>query len=113
MIERGEVWWASLPEPERSEPGGRRPVVVVQANGFNKSSLRTVIVVALTTRLERAAAPGNVLVTAKQSGLRSDSVVNVTQILTVDRRLLTDRIGNMSAKMMGHVDVGLRRALAL
>lgn len=83
MFERGEVWWASLPEPDGSEPGGRRPVVVVQASGFNKSSLKTV------------------------------TVVNVTQILTIDRRLLTDRVGNMSTRVMGQVDEGIRRALAL
>lgn len=112
-MERGEVWWASLPEPDGSEPGGRRPVLVIQANAFNKSSIRTVIVAALTTRLERASAPGNVLVTAKQSGLRSDSVINVSQILTVDRRALTEKVGNAPAKILGQVDDGLRRVFAL
>ena len=112
-MERGEVWWASLPEPDGTEPGGRRPVLVIQANAFNKSPIRTVIVAALTTRLERASAPGNVLVTAKQSGLRKDSVVNVSQILTVDRRALTEKIGNMQARIMGQVDDGLRRVLTL
>lgn len=112
-MERGEVWWASLPEPDGSEPGGRRPVLVIQANAFNKSSIKTVIVAALTTRLERASAPGNVLMTGKQSGLRSDSVISVSQILTVDRRALTEKVGNAPAKIVGQVDDGLRKVFAL
>ncbi|MBI2378443.1 MAG: type II toxin-antitoxin system PemK/MazF family toxin [Deltaproteobacteria bacterium] len=112
-MERGEVWWASLPEPDGSEPGGRRPVLVIQANAFNKSSIRTVIVASLTTRFERASAPGNVLVTSKQSGLRRDSVIDVSEILTIDRRALTEKVGNAPAKIMGQVDDGLRRVIGL
>ena len=112
-MDRGEIWWASLPESDGSEPGGRRPVLVVQANAFNKSSLGTVVVVTLTSRLDRASAPGNVLVTPKQTGLLRDSVVNVSQIVTIDRRLLTEKVGNMPGRTMDQVDDGLRRVLAL
>ena len=112
-MERAGVRAPSVPEPGGSEPGGRRPVLVIQANAFNKSSISTVIVAAITTRLERASAPGNVLVTSKQSGLRRDSVINVSQVLTIDRRALTERVGNAPAKIMGQVDDGLRRVFGL
>jgi mRNA interferase MazF len=112
-MERGEIWWADLPEPEHSKPGGRRPVVVIQSNAFNRSTIQTVIVVVMTSRLDRADAPGNVLVTAKQSGLRRDSVVNVSQLFTVDRTTLTEKISNMPSRLMQRVDEGLRRVLAV
>jgi mRNA interferase MazF len=112
-MERGEIWWASLPEPQGAEPGGRRPVTIIQANAFNRSALKTIIVVTMTSNLDRAAAPGNVLVTAKQSGLRRDSVVNVSQIFAVDKEVLTERVGNMPARLMKSVDDGLRRVLSL
>lgn len=112
-MERGEVWWADLPDATGSEPGGRRPVLVVQANPFNRSAIRTVIVAVMTSRLERAAAPGNVLVTSTQSGLPKDSVVNVSQIFTVDREVLTNKVGNISTRVVRKIDDGLRRILAL
>jgi mRNA interferase MazF len=112
-MERGEIWWASLPEPQGSEPGGRRPVTIVQANVFNRSAIQTVIVAVMTSNLDRASAPGNVLVTAKQSGLHRDSVVNVSQVFTIDRATLTEKVGNMPARLMKSVDEGLRRVLSL
>ena len=74
-MERGEIWWAQLPDPTASEPGFRRPVVIIQSNAFNRSRIRTVIAVVLTSNLRLAEAPGNVLVPASESGLPKDSVV--------------------------------------
>lgn len=111
MIERGEVWWASLAEPSGSEPGYRRPVLIVQADAFNRSRLRTVIAVVLTSNLRLVEAPGNVLVAASLSGLPKDSVANVSQIVTVDRDFLTERAGRLRGRAMEAVDDGLRLAL--
>src|ERR1700675_1433549 len=89
-IRRGEIWWADLRQPRRSEPGYRRPVLVVQAESFNLSRIQTAIVVAITSNVELAGAPGNVLLPARSAGLPRDSVVNVSQLLTLDRSFLTD-----------------------
>ena len=83
-LQRGEIWWADLPQPRRSEPGYRRPVLVIQANSFNRSRIQTVLVAVVTGNVELALAPGNVLLPADSSGLPRDSVVNVSQILTLD-----------------------------
>jgi mRNA interferase MazF len=99
QVQRGEIWWADLPEPRRSEPGFRRPVVVIQADAFNRSSIQTVIVAAITSNLELAEAPGNVLLPTRSSGLSRDSVVNVSQILTLDRSYLIEHAGTLSARM--------------
>ena len=93
MIIQGEVWWADLPAPSGSEPGFRRPVVVVQGDAFNRSALRTVVCVALTSNLAWANAPGNVLLASPATGLPRDSVANVSQIVTLDRDVLTERTG--------------------
>ncbi len=113
MIQRGEVWWADLAEPTGSEPGYRRPVVIVQADAFNRSRLATTIVVMLTSNLRLVDAPGNVLVPAKESGLKRDSVANVTQLATVDREVLMERVGRLSTKGMSMLNEGLRLALGL
>ena len=113
MIERGEVWWASLPEPSGSEPGYRRPVLIVQANSFNRSRLRTVVAVVLTSNLRLVEAPGNVLVPAEASGLPRDSVANVSQVVTVDREFLTELAGRLRGRTLEVVDDGLRLALDL
>jgi mRNA interferase MazF len=114
VIAQGEVWWADLGEPTGSEPGFRRPVVVVQGDAFNRSSLRTVVCVSLTSNLRWAEAPGNVLLPAKATGLPRDSVANVSQLVTVDRDALTDRTGVLSASSMelvlAGIDVVLGRA---
>jgi len=112
-MERGEIWWAHLDEPRGSGLGGRRPVVVIQANAFNRSAIHTVIVAVMTSRLDRAEAPGNVLVTAKQSSLARDSVVNVSQVFTVDRDVLTARVTSLAPRVVQKIDEGLRRVLAL
>jgi mRNA interferase MazF len=113
VIRRGEIWWAELPEPSASEPGYRRPVVVVQSDGFNRSRIRTVVAVVLTTNLRLAAAPGNVLITAGDTRLPRDSVVNVSQIVTLDKSFLTERVGRLSGGVMLLVDDGIRTVLDL
>ena len=112
-MRRGEIWWANLPEPIGSGPGYRRPVLVVQADSFNESRIQTVVVVTLTTNLNLSAAPGNVLLSRRSSRLRKDAVVNVSQVLTLDRSLLADRIGQLSESTMEQVDMGLRLVLSL
>jgi mRNA interferase MazF len=112
-IQRGEIWWADLPEPRRSEPGFRRPVLVVQADSFNRSRIQTVLVAAITSNLDLADAPGNVVVPARSSGLPRDSVVNVSQILTLDRSFLTEHAGTLPTRLQGSVDAGLRIVLQL
>lgn len=95
VISQGEVWWADLPEPASSGPGFRRPVLVVQGDAFNRSKIATVVCVPLTSNLRWADAPGNVLFTAKLSGLPKDSVANVSQIITLDKALLTKRVSKL------------------
>ena len=107
MIAQGEVWWADLAEPAGSEPGFRRPVVVVQADSFNRSRISTVVCVALTSNLRWADAPGNVLLTAKATGLSRDSAANVSQIVTIDRASLTERVGVLPDKKLALVLAGI------
>lgn len=107
MIAQGEVWWADLGEPTGSEPGFRRPVIVVQGDAFNRSSLRTVVCVSLTSNLRWADAPGNVPLPAKATGLPRDSAANVSQLVTVDRDALTGRIGVLSTSSLELVLAGI------
>ena len=95
VISQGEVWWADLPEPSGSEPGFRRPVVVVQGDAFNRSRIATVVCVPLTSNLRWAEAPGNVLLASKVTGLPKDSVANVSQLVTLEKSSLTDRVGKL------------------
>ena len=113
VIQRGDVWWVDLAEPVGSEPGYRRPAVVIQADAFNRSRLATTIVVNLTTNLALIDAPGNVLVPGKESGLKRDSVANVSQVVTLDRDALTERVGRLSGRVVAMIDDGLRLALGL
>ena len=112
-MERGEVWWAQLPDPTASEPGFRRPVVIIQSNAFNRSRIRTVIAVVLTSNLHLEEAPGNVLVRASESGLPKDSVANVSQVITVDRTFLVEKSGRLPAQVIKSIDEGLRLSLSL
>ncbi len=112
-IQRGEIWWADLPQPRRSEPGYRRPVLIVQADSFNRSRIQTVIVAVITGNIELADAPGNVLLPNALTGLPRDSVVNVSQLLTLDRGFLTEQAGALSARLQREVDTGLRVVLQL
>ena len=113
VIERGEVWWADLGEPDGSEPGYRRPVLIVQSDAFNRSRVRTVIAIVLMSNIRLVEAPGNVLLPAKITGLPKDSVANVSQIVTVDRDFLEDRAGRIRGQLLKDVDNGLRLVLGL
>lgn len=113
VVERGAVWWADLPEPRGSEPGFRRPVLIVSADAFNRSRIQTVLAVALTTNLALVAAPGNVLIPGKAAGLPKDSVANVTQVVTLDRDFLREPAAKLAPKLLQQVDAGLRLALGL
>lgn len=112
-MRRGEVWWASLPDPAGSGPGFRRPVLVIQANPFNQSRLATVVIAVITSNLGLAEAPGNVRLSRNDSRLAKASVVNVTQLQSIDRRWLTQRVGSLPGDVLQRVDTGLRAVLAL
>ena len=112
-MERGEVWWAELPAPVASEPGFRRPVLIVSSDAFNRSRIRTVSVVVLTSNLRLSEAPGNVLLAAAESGLPKDSVANVSQVVTLDKEFLSRRCGRIPPRGMKAIDEGLRLALSL
>ena len=107
MIARGEVWWADLGEPLGSEPGFRRPVLVVQGDAFNRSRIATVVCVALTSNLRWAEAPGNVLLSARATGLPKDSVANVSRLVTLDKAALPERVGALPTKKLELVLVGI------
>jgi mRNA interferase MazF len=111
VIAQGDVWWADLGDPAGSEPGYRRPVVVVQGNAFNASSLRTVVCVVLTSNTRWAEAPGNVLLTAGATGLTRSSVANVSQLVTLDRAALTEHVGRLSASSLELVLAGIEVVL--
>jgi mRNA interferase MazF len=112
-MKRGEVWWASLPDPVGSGPGMRRPVLIVQSNPFNESRIATAIIAVITSNLTLADAPGNLRIGKSDSGLSKPSVVNVSQLLTVDRGLLTQRVKTLPAQVMARVSDGLRLVLSL
>jgi len=113
VVERGQVWSADLGEPDGSEPGYNRPVLIIQTDAFNGSRLRTVIAVVLSTNLRLVDAPGNVLISAKASGLRKDSVANVSQLITVDREFLRELVGRVRGQFLKDVENGLRLILGL
>jgi len=111
VISQGDVWWADLGEPVGSEPGFRRPVIVVQGDSFNRSALRTAVAVPLTSNLRWAGAPGNVRLTARATGLPRDSVANVSQIVAVDRSILIERVGRLSPSKLELVLAGIDTVL--
>jgi mRNA interferase MazF len=113
VISQGEIWWADLAEPSGSGPGFRRPVLVVQGDAFNSSAIGTVVSVPLTSTLRWADAPGNVRLSSRSTGLSRDSVANVSQIVSLDRTLLTERVGKISRPkvdlVLSGIDVVLGR----
>jgi mRNA interferase MazF len=113
VMRRGEIWWASLGEPEGSAPGYRRPVLIIQSDEFNRSRISTVIVAVLTSNTMLAQAPGNVLIKARKAGLPKDSVVNVSQVITVDKQCLTEKVITLESPAMAEIDNGLRLVLAV
>ena len=106
-IAQGDIWWAELPDPVGSAPGFRRPVLVVQGNALNRSRISTVVCVPLTSNLEWAAAPGNVELPAKLTNLPRDSVANVSQLLTLDKAVLTERAGSIPKRKLELVLAGI------
>ncbi len=112
-MHRGEIWWAALGRPFGSAPGYRRPVVVLQTNEFNESHIRTVIVAAIMSNVELAAAPGNVRCSRRDTGLTKRSVVNVSQLATIDKRALLERVGMLAAPKLALVEEGVRLVLGL
>jgi mRNA interferase MazF len=112
-VKRGEIWWADLPDPVGSGPGLRRPVLVIQSNAFNESRIATVIVAVVTSNVFLENAPGNVRLGKADSGLPKPSVVNVSQLITIDKSLLTARVKTLSQKTLTQVDQGIKLVLSL
>ena len=113
VVHRGEIWWADLAEPRGSAPGFRHPILILQAEPFNRSRLHTVVGVIVSSNTRLLDAPGNVLLPAKESGLRRDSVASVTQFVTVDRDYLEERAGKATATTLARVKAGVRLVLDL
>jgi mRNA interferase MazF len=113
VIQRGDVCWADLGGPRGSRPAKRRPVLVIQSNPYNASRLNTMLAAVITSNTGLAAMPGNVFVPAVASGLPKDSVVNITALVTLDKKDLAPAIGQLPASLMHEVDRGLRRVLGL
>jgi mRNA interferase MazF len=111
VISQGEVWWAELPDPVGSGSGFRRPVLIVQGEALNRSRLATVVCVPLTSNLRWATAPGNVLLPAQSTGLPKDSVANVSQIVALDRSVLTELVGRISRQQLEAVLTGITTIL--
>jgi mRNA interferase MazF len=107
VISQGETWWADLSEPVGSEPGFRRPVLIVQGDALNQSRIATVICVPLTSNLKWADAPGNVVLKTKTTGLPKDSVANVSQIVSIDHDMLTERAGKVRRQQLELVFAGI------
>ncbi len=110
-MRRGDIWWAALPDGSGSGPGFRRPVLVLQADSFTQSRIATVIVVVLSSNLRLAAAPGNVFISATESGLPKDSVINVSQLITIDKTMLEEYVGHLAPPTLVAVEDGIRLVL--
>ncbi len=108
---RGEIWWANLPNPAGSEPGYRRPVLIIQSDDFNQSKINTVICLVITSNLKLADAPGNLLIKSQESNLSKDSVINVSRIITLDKSILSDCTGAIHEKTMKKVEIGVKLVL--
>jgi mRNA interferase MazF len=113
VIRRGEVWWVDLGGPRGSAPAKRRPVLVISSDAYNRSRIATVVCIAITSNLVLADAPGNVALGAGSGGLTADSVVNVSQVVTLNKDDLDDRLGTIDRAALRAVETGLRRVLGL
>lgn len=111
VVNQGDIYWIDLAEPSGSGPGYRHPHIVVQNNLFNRSEIQTVVVCALTSNLKRASAPGNVWLDQKETHLPKDSVVNVSQLFTVDRVQLDEYVGTLSTKRVREILNGIKLVL--
>ena len=110
-MKKGDICWASRGQPMGSEPGYRRPIVVISSNDFNQSKIRTVIVAIITSNLHLADAPGNFSLSKKNTGLDRDSVLNISQLMTLDKSFLTERIGKLSNKQLNFLDDSIKLVL--
>ena len=113
VVKRGEIWWAELQEPVGSGPGYKRPLLIVQSNEFNKSKINTTIAAVITSNIRLAAAPGYVILSAKSSKLPKENVINVSQLITIDKSFLTEKVHTLSSKFMTRVDEGVKLVLKL
>jgi mRNA interferase MazF len=112
-MKKGEIWWASLPTPRGSEPGFRRPVIVVQSDAFTRSNISTVIVAVISSNLRLSEAPGNIFLKRKDSRLSKDSVINISQLITLDKSYLTEKVSKPGSDLQATLDAGLRLVLSL
>ena len=113
-FKRGDIWWANLDKPRKSEPGYRRPVVIIQSDAFNKSKINTIIVAVISANLALAKAPGNILLGAnKRIGLKRKSVINISQIITLDKSYLTGKAGSLNAIQEAELNEGLKLVLSV
>jgi mRNA interferase MazF len=113
VINRGEIWWATLPDPAGSGPGYKRPVLIIQSDEFNKSKINTIVVTVITSNIRLAVAPGNILLSSKKSKLPKESVINISQIITIDKSFLTEKIHILSNEIITSVNDSLRLILKL
>jgi mRNA interferase MazF len=111
VVKRGEIWWASMAEARGSEPAYRRPVVITSSNEFNGSLIRTVIAAVITSNIGLADAPGNFKIKKSKLGLNRDSVVNISQLITLDKSFLTEQVGKLSSKQIHLLNDGLKLVL--
>ena len=107
-MERGEIYWVNFGVPIGSEPGYKRPAVILQSNTFNQTRIRTVICVVLTSNLDLLEAPGNILIERVVSGLPKDSVLNISQIYTVDKQSVEQKIGRLPESYIHRIDASIR-----
>jgi len=112
-VKRGEIWWASLGDPKGSEPGFKRPVVIISSNDFNVSKIKTIVVAVITSNLRLSDAPGNIELSKKSTGLTRSSVINVSQLITIDKSFLTEKIGKLTNKQLQMLNDGVKLVLAL
>ena len=110
-IEQGDVFWIDMDDPYGSEPGGRRPYVVVQNNMFNMTRINTVVLCAITSNQNQAFSPGNVLLNRREANLPRRSVVNISQVVTLDKQFLSERIGTLSSRRIQEIISGLHLLL--
>lgn len=112
-MKHGEIWWAELSFPQESEPRFRRPVIIVQSDAFNRSKINTIICAVLTSNIRLAEAPGNVLLKKSTTKLNIDSVINISQIITVDKQFLIEKIDTVDKKILNKIKEGLKLILSI
>ncbi|PIE42956.1 MAG: mRNA interferase MazF2 [Gammaproteobacteria bacterium] len=112
-MKKGEIWWASLGEPRGSEPGFRRPIVIVSSNAFNDSAINTILAAVITSNTRLADAPGNISLSKRMSKLSKESVINISQIITVDKAYLDERVSKLNRQFLGALDEGLALVMGL